>query len=83
MGRHFLLQGIFLTQGSNPCLLHCRQILYQQATWEAHPSSADKHRDVLSTDNKARGLGPFPQMIPAFSPAHSSEDHCGEGGLLL
>ena len=24
----FLLQGIFLTQGSNPGLLHCRQILY-------------------------------------------------------
>ena len=23
-----LLQGIFLTQGSNPCLLHCRQTLY-------------------------------------------------------
>ena len=23
-----LLQGIFLTQGSNPGLLHCRQILY-------------------------------------------------------
>ena len=28
MGCHFLLQGIFLTQGSNLCLLHCRQILY-------------------------------------------------------
>ena len=28
MGRHFLLQGIFLTQGSNLGLLHCRQILY-------------------------------------------------------
>ena len=27
-GGHFLLQGIFLTQGSNPGLLHCRQILY-------------------------------------------------------
>ena len=26
---HFLLQGIFLTQGSNWGLLHCRQILYQ------------------------------------------------------
>ena len=26
---HFLLQGIFPTQGSNPGLLHCRQILYQ------------------------------------------------------
>ena len=25
---HFLLQGIFLIQGSNPCLLHCRWILY-------------------------------------------------------
>ena len=28
MGCHFLLQGIFLTQGSNPGLLHCRQTLY-------------------------------------------------------
>ena len=28
MGSHSLLQGIFLTQGSNLCLLHCRLILY-------------------------------------------------------
>ena len=28
MGCHFFLQGIFLTQGSNPSLLHCRQTLY-------------------------------------------------------
>ena len=28
VGCHFLLQGIFLTQGSNSGLLHCRQILY-------------------------------------------------------
>ena len=28
VGCHFLLQGIFLTQGLNPFLLHCRQILY-------------------------------------------------------
>ena len=28
MGSHFLLQGIFLTQGLNPGLPHCRQILY-------------------------------------------------------
>ena len=28
---HSLLQGIFLTQGSNPGLLHCRQILYHWA----------------------------------------------------
>ena len=28
MGCHFLLQGIFPTQGSNPSLPHCRQMLY-------------------------------------------------------
>ena len=28
VGCHSLLQGIFLTQGSNPGLLHCRWILY-------------------------------------------------------
>ena len=28
MGCHSLLQGIFLTQGSNLSLLHCRWILY-------------------------------------------------------
>ena len=27
MGCHFLLQGIFLTQGSSLHLLHCRQVL--------------------------------------------------------
>ena len=34
---HFLLQGIFPTQGLNPSLLHllhCRWILYHWATWE-------------------------------------------------
>ena len=37
VGCHFLLQGIFLTQGSNPCLLrllHCRWILYHCITGE-------------------------------------------------
>ena len=29
LSSHSLLQGIFPTQGSNPGLLHCRQILYQ------------------------------------------------------
>ena len=28
VGCHSLLQGIFLTQGLNPGLLHCQQILY-------------------------------------------------------
>ena len=29
VGCHFLLQGIFLTQESNPGFLHCRQMIYQ------------------------------------------------------
>ena len=29
VGCHFLLQGIFPTQGQNPCLLPCRQMLYR------------------------------------------------------
>ena len=44
MGCHFLLQGIFPTQGLNLCLLcllHCRKVLYHKRhlsphyTWEA------------------------------------------------
>ena len=35
VGCHFLLQGIFPTQGSNPCLLHRRWALYHWATWGA------------------------------------------------
>ena len=39
VGCHFLLQGIFPTQGSNQGLLRCRRILYHWATWEAGSSS--------------------------------------------
>ena len=35
MGSNSLLQGIFLTQGLNLCLLNCRQILYRWTTREA------------------------------------------------
>ena len=31
---HFLLQGIFPTQRSNPDLLHCRQFFTDRATWD-------------------------------------------------
>ena len=36
LGCHSFFQGIFLTQGSNSGLLHCRQILYHSVTREAH-----------------------------------------------
>ena len=38
-----LLQGIFPTQGSNPSLQHCRQILYQLS----HKGSSDKPRQHI------------------------------------
>ena len=37
-GCHFLLQGIFPTQGSNPGLLHFRQILYHLSCQESPPN---------------------------------------------
>ena len=48
VGSLTLLQGIFPTQGSNPGLLHCRQILYQLShqgsprtlEWVAYPFSS-------------------------------------------
>ena len=36
VGSHFLLQGIFSTQESNPGLLHCRQVIYQ-VNYEGSP----------------------------------------------
>ena len=46
VGCHFLLQGIFLTQGLNPGLLHCRQLLYnlthQGSPSHLHPQTLDK-----------------------------------------
>ena len=37
VGCHFLLQGIFPTQESNPGLLHCKQILYCLSQQEKLP----------------------------------------------
>ena len=52
VGSPSLLQGIFPTQGSNPGLLHCRQIVYQLShkgssrilEWVAYPFSSGSSR---------------------------------------
>ena len=49
--RHSLLQGIFPTQGSNPGLLHCRQILYylsHQGSPCEYIHSTLKKKEILS-----------------------------------
>ena len=45
VGSLSLLQGIFPTQGSNPGLLHCRQILYQLS----HKGSSLHHNLKIPT----------------------------------
>ena len=42
---HFILQGIFLTQGLNPGLLNCRQILYQ-LSHQGSPGEALKSHTI-------------------------------------
>ena len=37
VGYHSLLQGVFLTQGQDPGLLHCRQILYHLSYLHPQP----------------------------------------------
>ena len=46
MDCHFLLQEIFLTQGSNPGLLHCRQTLYRLSHQGSDLYSILKSRDI-------------------------------------
>ena len=43
LGCHFLLQGIFLTQGWNPHLLLGRWILYHGATWADVTAETRRH----------------------------------------
>ena len=45
VGCHFHLQGIFLNQGSNPGLLHCRQMLYP-LSHQGSPNSILKSIDI-------------------------------------
>ena len=44
VGTLFLLQGIFPSQGLNPGLLHCRQILYQLSHKGSPTDSLKKER---------------------------------------
>ena len=58
MGCHFLLQGIFPTQGSNPRLLHC---LYHRAIQEAHLRHKQKQKSKyeqskISVIGKSMGI---------------------------
>ena len=56
VGCHFLLQGIFPTQGSNPGLPHCRQMLYCLSHQESHLKAEIIHQQQKCTTRNIRGL---------------------------
>ena len=72
MGCRFFLQGIFLTQGSNPHLLHCRQILYCWATRETLSGTYQFGLSVVSYSFQPHGLQharlPCPSPTPRACP---------------
>ena len=63
MGCHALLQGVFLTQGSNPGLPHCKQFLYHLS----HQGSPKVVKDATLSGIAERRAHPAPQ-----TPAHST-----------
>ena len=47
VGSHYLLQGIFSTQRSNPALLHCRRILYRLShLLSVHENNGNTHLSI-------------------------------------
>ena len=66
-----LLQGIFPTQGSNPGLPHCRQILYQLShqgsprilQWVAYPSPADLPNPAIEPRSPASQADSLPAEL--------------------
>ena len=61
VGCHFLLQGIFPTQGSNPGLLHCRRTLYCLSHQEVK-GSPQKHLTHTSRE-KDKSITGLPHTI--------------------
>ena len=72
VGCRALLQGIFPTQGSNPGLLHCRQILYHLShqgsprilEWVASPSPGDLPNPGIKTGSPALQVDSLPAELP-------------------
>ena len=65
MGCHFLLQGIFPTQGSNPGLPHCRQLLYH-LSHQGNPSLYSCHFFLISSAS-SRSLLFLSSIVPIFA----------------
>ena len=77
VGSFSLLQGIFQTQGSNPGLPHCRQILYQLS----HKGSPLQIQETVNNfEVSVRGLPLLKMLEGNCRPCGASAQRCaGEG----
>ena len=67
VGSHFLLQGILPTQGLNPGLPHCRQMLYHLCHQGSLTSKCDVKCDVSQTDFPTCHSTSIPDPFTLFS----------------
>ena len=82
VGSLSLLHGIFPTQGSNPSLLHCRQILYQLShkgnprilEWVAYPSPGDLPNPGIELGSPALQADSLPTEISGKLPLYLVSD---------
>ena len=68
-----LLQGLFPTQGSNPCFLHCRQILYQPSH-EGSPKRNEPGHKMINRNATRVEVLPFKELFSCrfFFPFHTA-----------
>ena len=62
VGSHSLLQGIFATQGLNPGLPHCRQILYQLS------QEGSQQGQLTNTKDNSSSLGKLTSVSVPYTP---------------
>ena len=72
------LQGIFPTQGSNPCLLHCREILYHLSQ-QGSPQFNSWVRKMLWRRDRL----PTPVFLGFPGGSDDKESSCNVGDLGL
>ena len=68
VGCHFLLQVIFLTQGSNPGLLHCKQTPYQLS----HEGTIKFSKEQVEGLNEAQFL-PIKKLLERGTASEASQ----------
>ena len=76
---HFLLQGIFLIQGSNPSLLHCWQIFYHLSYREDLKQQQHYHRSCCQ---KEAVSGCKPEKWVCSLTAHVISHHAVTRGIF-